>query len=194
VATARLARVVVHRAPAGQVTSTLANPSDSGAPLTFLVEEQREGWLKVLLPVRPNGSTGWVQADQVSVATTAYRLVAHLKRHRLEVWKEGRMEATYLVGVGTSLTPTPMGRYYLTELLALPDPRGPYGPYAFGLSAYSDVLTRFAGGTGQIGLHGTDHPEALGTDVSHGCLRVANPVIARLAAQLPLGTPIDLTA
>ena len=89
-------------------------------------------------------------------------------------------------------TPTPTGTYYLTELLQPPDVNGVYGPYAYGLSAYSPVLTDFAGGTGQIGLHGTNEPAGVGTDVSHGCIRVANGVITRLAHNVPPGTPISI--
>jgi lipoprotein-anchoring transpeptidase ErfK/SrfK len=77
-------------------------------------------------------------------------------------------------------------------LLRPPDPRGFYGPYAFGLSAYSPVYTSFAGGDGQVGIHGTDNPGAIGRDVSHRCIRVANAVVARLARRLPLGTPVAI--
>jgi lipoprotein-anchoring transpeptidase ErfK/SrfK len=97
------------------------------------------------------------------------------------------------VGVGRrAVTPTPFGLYYVTELLKQSDPAGPYGPYAFGLSAHSDVLHEFAGGNGEIGIHGTNDPSAVGTNVSHGCIRVYNSVISRLAHELPLGTPVRI--
>lgn len=67
-------------------------------------------------------------------------------------------------------------------------------PYAFGISGHSDTLKKFAGGPGQLGLHGTDQPDKLGTDVSHGCLRLSNEVITELAETLPLGTPIEIQA
>jgi lipoprotein-anchoring transpeptidase ErfK/SrfK len=86
--------------------------------------------------------------------------------------------------------PTPTGTFFITELLEQSNPRGLYGPYAFGLSAYSNVLYSFGGGPGQIGIHGTNEPSLLGTSASHGCIRVANAVIARLARLLPLGTPV----
>lgn len=194
VATARPALVEVHDSPDGVLAWRLPNPNHRGAPLTFLVVARRSDWTQVLLPLRPNGSTGWVRTSQVTLTTTPYRLVVHRTSHRLEVSKGGVLVATHPIGVGTAVTPTPAGHYYLTELLAQPHPGGPYGPYAFGLSAFSETLTSFAGGPGQLGLHGTNHPEAVGTDVSHGCLRVTNEVITSLAAQLPLGTPVDITA
>jgi lipoprotein-anchoring transpeptidase ErfK/SrfK len=194
VATARVAGVAVRDEPDGPVRRTLAHPTASGAPLTFLVVDAAPGWLRVQLPLRPNGSTGWVSEDEVSLSTTPYRLVVHRSRHQLEVVLRGARQATYPVGVGTSVTPTPGGTYFITELLRPPDPDGPYGPYAFGLSAFSDTLTSFAGGPGQLGLHGTDAPQDVGSDVSHGCLRVTNAVITALARALPLGTPVDIEA
>jgi len=94
------------------------------------------------------------------------------------------------VATGTGGTPTPHGHFYLTELLA-PTNAG-YGPYAFGLSAFSDVLSSFGGGPGQIGLHGTDDAASIGKAASHGCIRLANPDITELAQLLPLGTPITI--
>jgi lipoprotein-anchoring transpeptidase ErfK/SrfK len=91
------------------------------------------------------------------------------------------------------VTPTPVGLYYITELLKQPDPTGPYGPYAFGLSAHSDVLHEFAGRDGILGLHGTDFPQGIGTNVSHGCIRMSNHAITKLAHVLPVGTPVRIT-
>ncbi len=96
------------------------------------------------------------------------------------------------IAVGTGDTPTPYGEFYLAELLEPPDPGGVYGPFAFGLSGFSEVLDSFAGGDGVVGIHGTDDPSALGRDVSHGCVRVLNDVIEDLAARVPLGTPVSI--
>ena len=94
------------------------------------------------------------------------------------------------VAIGTGETPTPIGAFYLTELLRPPDPDGPYGPFAYGLSGFSESLDSFNGGPGIIGIHGTNAPELLGRDVSHGCVRVGNNVISEMATFLPLGTPV----
>jgi lipoprotein-anchoring transpeptidase ErfK/SrfK len=94
------------------------------------------------------------------------------------------------VATGTGNTPTPHGRFYLTELIK-PTNAG-YGPYAYGLSAYSDALNSFGGGPGQIGLHGTPEKSSIGHAASHGCIRVTNPTITKLAAILPLGTPVQI--
>jgi lipoprotein-anchoring transpeptidase ErfK/SrfK len=164
-------------------------------PVVFLVLARRPGgWLKVSLPVRPNRASAWVRAAAVRLARDPYRVEVRLAPHRLLVYERDRVLLRTPIGVGRAVSPTPTGRYFLADLLRPPDPNGFYGPYAFGLSAYSPVFTSFAGGDGQIGIHGTNDPGALGIDVSHGCIRVRNDVIARLARQLPLGTPVRIRA
>lgn len=170
----------------------LRSPNADGAPLTFLVTGKRDRRLHVQLPVRPNHSKGWISASQVTISHDPYRVRVDLRRHRITVWKGRRVIDYEPIGVGKALTPTPSGRYFITELLKPPDPRGLYGPYAFGLSAYSTVLHQFAGGNGEVGIHGTDDPAGLGTNVSHGCIRMSNAGITRLARRLPLGTAVEI--
>jgi lipoprotein-anchoring transpeptidase ErfK/SrfK len=192
VAYARTRHVLVYASPnAKRPLRALPNPYH-GTRLAFLVRRLRGRWARVLLPVRPNGSSGWVRRSQVRLLRNEYRVRIDLRRHRLSVWRGGRLALRQPVGVGRSETPTPAGLYYVVELIQTDDPHGPYGPYAFGLSAHSDVLRRFDGGDGQVGIHGTNEPQGLGTDVSHGCIRIGNGTIARLAKTLPLGTPVQI--
>ena len=148
----------------------------------FLVEQDQGEWLQVLLPVRPNGSTGWIRAADVTVASNPYSVDIALAEHRLVVRNGDTVVVDAGIGVGTAPTPTPGGKYYIKELLQPPDPGGAYGPYAYGLSGFSNVLDDFNGGDGVIGIHGTNEPEAIGTDVSHGCIRVDNDTITQMAA------------
>ena len=156
----------------------------------FLVRRRSVGWEQVWLPFRPNGSLGWVRTGTVRLALDPYRVTVSLRLHRITVWSRNLAIVRAKAAVGRTSLPTPTGTFYVTELLAQANPRGLYGPFAFGLSAYSDVLYSFGGGPGQIGIHGTNEPRLLGTSASHGCVRVANAVIARLARILPLGTPV----
>jgi lipoprotein-anchoring transpeptidase ErfK/SrfK len=190
--TARRPLVEVHAAPDGPVTHQLEHPQPSGAPLVFLLDRRQGSWLRVHLPVRPNGSTGWVRAAEVTVTGVRHRLDVRRSAHRLELYTDGALTRTYAIGIGTRDTPTPGGTYYLKELLRPPDPDGAYGPYAYGLSGFSTELTSFNGGQGVIGLHGTDDPASIGRDVSHGCIRLANDDITELVGLLPLGTPVRI--
>jgi lipoprotein-anchoring transpeptidase ErfK/SrfK len=197
VARARSTRVAVYRSPgAARPLRRIERRTVDGKrlPVVFLVLERRPGWLRVSLPVRPNRSRAWVRASAVRLATDAFRVEVRLAQHRLVVFEHDREIMRAPVGVGRAVSPTPTGRYFIADLLRPPNPNGFYGPYAFGLSAYSPVYTSFAGGDGQIGIHGTNAPAALGSDVSHGCIRVRNAVIERLARRLPLGTPVEIRA
>jgi lipoprotein-anchoring transpeptidase ErfK/SrfK len=130
----------------------------------------------------------------VRLLRNPYRLVVRLRAHRIVLWKGQRVVLQGGTVVGASATPTPVGMYYVVELLRPPDPNGSYGPYSFGISAHSNVLKRFAGGDGRVGIHGTNQPGLIGESVSHGCVRVRNDTIRRLARVLPLGTPVLIRA
>jgi lipoprotein-anchoring transpeptidase ErfK/SrfK len=199
VAVADVDRVEVYTEPDSQrpALHQLDNPTNNGAPLVFtLIGDDTEGpWLEVNLPVRPNGSTGFIRSSDVTIQTTDYRLKVGLSTHTLTVTKGGEVILETPIGVGKAETPTPDGVYYLAALLQPPDPDGAYGPYAYGLSGFSNnpELANFNGGDGIIGIHGTDEPDTIGTDVSHGCIRVTNEVITDMAGYLPLGTPVEIT-
>lgn len=178
--------------PARRIARTTAE--GRALPVVFSVLDRRGGWLRVALPVRPVGARGWVRARDVALTRTAYRIEIRRSAHRLVLYERDRVVLRAPIAVGRAVSPTPRGRYFVTDLLRPPDPRGFYGPFALGLSAYSPVYTSFAGGDGQVGIHGTNRPAVLGRDVSHGCVRVANAVVTRLARTVPLGTPVVVRA
>ncbi len=186
--------VTVHQTPEGEEVRSLANPTVNGGPLVFqvLTDPPDGEWLEVALPIRPNGSTGWVHRDQISLSSNPYRIEIDTSTYSIVVTKAGTPVLESTVAVGTGDTPTPYGEFYVIELLEPSSPDGPYGPFAFGLSGFSEVLESFAGGEGVIGIHGTDAPHELGSEVSHGCIRVSNEVVSAMAEWLPLGTPVQI--
>ncbi len=175
-------------------SKTLPSPQPSGSPLVFLVQGGEGSRLHVLLPIRPNGSTGWIERADATLSQHDYRIVVALGAHQITVYKGDTIFDQEPIGVGTKDTPTPGGLYYTKELYKRPTATGPYGPFAYALSGYSDVLTDFAGGDGVLGIHGTNDPSAIGHDVSHGCIRMSNPGITKLAQTLPLGVPVEIQA
>ncbi len=167
--------------------------SEFGSPLVLVVVDDRTpGWLEVQLPIRPNGSTGWIHADGVEQRSVTLAVHVDLAARRLVVTDEGRVVVDTPVAVGAGGTPTPTGTFFVVDKLETGRPDGPYGPFAFGLSAHSDVLTEFAGGDGQVGIHGTADPSSIGNAVSNGCVRVPNEVAVLLDGLLPLGTPVTV--
>ena len=158
----------------------------------FLVEATDGDWVRVRLPMRPNHSSSWVAAADVMLERVEPVVHIDLENRKLTVSTDDGLIAQTTVAIGSVENPTPRGTFYITDKLQTPEPGGAYGPYAFGLSGFSETISEFAGGDGQIGIHGTNDPGSLGEAVSHGCIRIPNDVIAWLANQLPLGTPVHV--
>lgn len=180
-------------APARRISAADATAAPN-IPIVFLVKGRAEDRIEVYLPGPPSGSTGWVRADDVKVATDPYRIEVSLAAHRMRVFELDQVVLDEPVGVGRTDRPAPGGVYYLKELLQPPDPSGTYGAYAYGFSGFSTVLASFNGGAGVIGIHGTNDPSSIGQDTPTGCIRLANDVMKRLVADigLPLGTPVAI--
>jgi lipoprotein-anchoring transpeptidase ErfK/SrfK len=153
------------------------------------LDAQGDAWLHIRIPMRPNGRTGWVPADELSqlyVVTT--KLVIDRTAKRATLTKGGRKVWQAPVGIGKASTPTPSGTFWVRERL-----RGDgkvYGPYAFGTSAYS-ILSDWPNG-GVVGIHGTNEPNLIPGRPSHGCVRVRNDKIRQLAKLMPVGTPVSI--
>ena len=172
----------------------LHHVTEDGFPEVYLVlrsftDPDQRTWLEVRVPMRPNGRTGWVMASALRpLRVVRTRLVVNRRQLRATLYNSGRRVWQSRVGIGKPTTPTPAGHFWIRERIVIPDPSGSYGPVAFGTSAYS----RLAGwpGGGVVGIHGTNEPELIPGRPSHGCVRVPNRLIRRLARLMPVGTPI----
>ena len=192
-----------HPAQRGPVRSAPRRTARRVATLTYWTEDRRAEvylvlasrivgdatWVQVRVPGRPNGRTGWVRREALGplhVVTT--QLVVDRRTAHATLYRDGQPIWHVPVGVGAPSTPTPAGRFYIREKLR--GGGGAYGPWAFGTSAYS-VLSDWPGG-GVIGIHGTNQPGLLPGRPSHGCIRVRNADIQRLARIMPIGTPVHI--
>jgi lipoprotein-anchoring transpeptidase ErfK/SrfK len=184
-------------APGTAPAFTSSNPTHEGFPLVVsVVEESADGrWLHVRFPQRPNGTSGWIRAEQVSLWGVPNAVEVSVGERQLRVREGGTGEVLFeaSVAVGSPSTPTPLGEFFIDIV----NPLGAHPTYGWGqlsVSGFSDVLERFAGGIGQIAIHGWNDPSAMGRDVSNGCIRMNNDDIARVAELAPLGTPVTITA
>lgn len=159
-----------------------------------VVSGPADGWLEVMLPVRPNGSTGWVRNEDVSLYVADSLIVVDLGERRLSYLVGGVELLSTDVGIGSRYNPTPTGEFFVTDSVSMSDPNSPWGPHAFGLSARSETITEFNGGDGIIGIHGTNNPSSIGDDISLGCVRLPNDVITTLYAMVPIGTRVEIRA
>ena len=190
-ATARAAPARSSRAVARLATGTpLGQPN-----LVLALEGRRDAegrlWVRVRLPVLPNGSTGWIERSALdSLHVVHTHLVVDRAFLTATLFRDERPVFAAPVGVGRAASPTPAGEFYVREKLGgFANPF--YGPIAFGTSGRSPVFTDWPGG-GFIGIHGTNQPRLIPGRVSHGCIRMRNSAILRLAKLMPLGTPVTI--
>jgi hypothetical protein len=193
-----LRRVVARSEPAPTARSVGLVPGVTSEDETNLVivqsafrDDQERLWVRVPLALLPNGQTGWVPRDALGdLHIVRTHLVVDRSHLSLVLLRDGRVVFRTAIGVGQSSWPTPRGEFYVR--VRLDDFASPmYGPVAFGTNARSPWLTDWPKG-GVIGIHGTDAPELLPGRISHGCIRLRNDAIRRLARLMPLGTPVTI--
>ena len=149
-------------------------------------------WLRVRLPGRPNNSTGWIRKARTRRSGTTWHLVVDLSERRVTVYRRGRVVRSFAAVIGTASTPTPIGRYFVEENVLLNGGQVG-GPYALALSARSYVLQEFAGGPGQIAVHGVwNVGGTMGTAASHGCVRLDTGSIRWLGERIGPGVPVTI--
>ena len=189
------------KAGGGKLRGTLAPwISDTGNPVELLVLDNTvassgESWLKVRLPSRPNDATAWIRESNVILRKNPMRVEISLRRHELRVFRRGHVVLRLGVALGAAATPTPKGHFAIYQKI-----RevwwSPLGPWALHLTAHSNVLFEYAGGPGRVAIHGARGVlwAAPGTNPSHGCIRVPDPGIRKLAPLVSPGTPVDIVA
>lgn len=182
--TARRIETVRARRPLTKVRTVLP-------VLGYATSSGGRSWAHVRLPGRPNGHTGWILTDRTRRTSTDWHISIRLSTRLVTVYHGGLVERRFRAVVGKRSTPTPRGRFFVEEAVALGSRPG--GPFALAASARSNVLQQFAGGPGQIALHGTNGLRgSLGSAVSHGCIRLSTRAITWLAGEIGAGVPLTV--
>ena len=188
------------RADAKVQTTTDSYAPYSGRRAILLVtgaarEASGQEWVRVRLPVRPNGTTGWMRREAVRLVATPLSIRVRLATRTLELWSGRTLIAVYPTGIGRSKTPTPTGRFAIEDKVETPpSERAVYGRYIVTLTAHSNVLMRFNGGDGQIGIHGSGTIGRVGRPSSNGCLILGDAPLRRIWKHVGRGTPIEISA
>ena len=155
--------------------------------------EVGDEWLKVQLPVRPNGQEAWIPTVDYEVSWTSVRAEVNLTERAVVVYDGEEVIAETQAVIGVEATPTPLGTFFVAAKKVNTEDEYYLGPTALVLSGYSEALETFSGGLPVIAIHGTHRPEQVGQARSNGCVRVPNDVIEFLAEHLPLGAPVHVS-
>jgi lipoprotein-anchoring transpeptidase ErfK/SrfK len=177
-----------------KVTFTYGRTNRFGQPMVFLVADETkdaEGytWYQVFLPEKPNGVKGWLRASQVKTTDITHDVRIYLADHRLDLYEYGQKVKSYQIGVGKVETPSPLGEFYVVEKIVPENTAGDYGVMAMGTTAFSETIQNWPG-RAQVGIHGTNAPETIGQDTTHGCIRLLNDEIMEISQVVHLGTPV----
>lgn len=163
--------------------------TELGTPRVMLTTAVQPDWVQVLLPLRPNGSVGWVRTVDVRLSTVPDRIDVDLATRTLTWSRDGQVLLRAPAAVGSAATPTPAGTFFVTDVLPW-DPSDGRGSWVLALNGHSDAYTTFEGGDARIAIHGTNDPSSIGNPVSNGCVRLAPEPLDELRSGVPLGTPV----
>jgi lipoprotein-anchoring transpeptidase ErfK/SrfK len=166
----------------------------SGEIICLVVQELGSDWLEVYLPTAPAGHTGWIERDDVALTRHRFRIEVSRSEHTLTIFAGDLVALTTKAAIGTEDAPEAGARLYLKDLVESPDPAGPYGRFAYGLSGSANDLAKFRAASGVVAIHGTNDPSTLGRDVPSGSIAVDADILVRMVDSigLPLGTPVDI--
>jgi lipoprotein-anchoring transpeptidase ErfK/SrfK len=187
---------VVRARPNGAVAGTLPGRTPLGtATWLWAVQTSADSrWARVILPWRPNGRTGWISLRGRHTVSSRIWIKADVSRRRVNLMRGETTLRSFAAAVGAAGSPTPVGRFSVTDPIATGDPGGPFGWYAFGLSGHQPNLPPGWSGGDQLAIHGTNDPSSLGTAASAGCLRVSATALGILKRYLRPGTPVVIEA
>lgn len=186
------AGTAVRARPNGRVLGKLPGRTPLGTEtwLWAVALSRNNGWARVVLPWRPNGRTGWVRLRGHRVVHTETWVQADLSRRRVTLMHGARVVRSFPAAIGAAASPTPIGRFSVTDPISTGDAAGPFGWYAFGLSGHQPNLPPGWSGGDQLAIHGTNDPASIGTAASAGCLRVSAVALWVLKAAVRPGTPV----
>jgi hypothetical protein len=188
-----MSSIDVWQAPSDEAAPTwqLAVPTEFGSPRFFQVLSETEDWVEVKVPVRPNGSIGWIRKSDATFSITTARIHIDVSDRRVQVFDRDQLVFETTGAVGRTQFPTPIGDWYLRDVIPWNED-SVYGPWVLALSAFSEQIDEINGGQAVIALHGTSRPDQLGSAVSLGCIRLSNDAITTVAGLVPVGSPVEI--
>jgi lipoprotein-anchoring transpeptidase ErfK/SrfK len=187
------AAAMVRDRPGGAVVARLGRRTEFGSPRILPVVRRRRGWLGVVTAALPNGRLGWIAQRRATLVSEPVRVRISLGRRLLTVLRGRRTLLRMPVGIGAPGTPTPTGRFAVTDGLTTP-PGSPYGCCVLALSGHQPDIPQGWTGGDRIAVHGTTSPGTVGGAYSHGCLRARDGDLRRLLRLATLGARVEIVS
>jgi lipoprotein-anchoring transpeptidase ErfK/SrfK len=186
-------RAQLRETPGGKVVATIHTKTEFRSPTILAVAARKPGWVLVRTTLEDH-HVGWLPASAGQVFEEPRTIVIDLSDRTLTLFHRGKLTDRYRVAVGTDATPTPTGRYAVTDRLKTGDENGDYGCCILALNAHQPKIAQGWGGGDRVAIHATPHTWTLGNAVSHGCVRATNKALHQLMRKVRLGTPVRIKA
>jgi hypothetical protein len=179
--------------PFGPVLARVGSTTQFGSPQSFsVVGTQRGRWLAVTEAGVGNNRVVWVdaRAGGLRYERTRLELNVDLSTRTLTVTRDGAVLRRLSVGVGRAGSPTPIGRFAVTDKLRGSAYSAAYGCCILALSAIQPNLPGGWSGGNRIAIHGTLAAGDFGRAISAGCVHARDADLRYLMRAVPLGTPV----
>jgi hypothetical protein len=187
-------RTTMRSRPGGHAIAVLQTKTGFGSPTYVLVRHVKGHWLGVVNTAAGNNHIGWIRATGISLARDVWSIHAHLSRHQLDVYHDGKLIERFPIATGKPTAPTPTGLFAVTDRLTTGDPEGPYGCCILALSARAPHKISDWDGGNRIAIHSTPETDSIGYSVSHGCMRLSLADGQWLIRHIPLATPVRVSS
>lgn len=186
-------RTQLRASPGGKVVATIKSKTEFKSPTMLAVAARKPGWVLVRTSLAKH-HVGWLPTSAGVVFEEPRSIVIDLSAKTLTVFHRGRMTDRYRVAIGTPATPTPTGRFAVTDRLTTGNANGDYGCCILALNAHQTKIAQGWGGGDRVAIHATPHEWTLGKQVSHGCVRATNKALRQLMRKVRLGMPVRIKA
>jgi lipoprotein-anchoring transpeptidase ErfK/SrfK len=186
-------RTQLRATPHGRVVGTIKTKTEFKSPTILAVTSRRPGWVRVRTSLDKHAA-GWLPLSAGALFEQPRSIVIDLSAKTLTLFHRGRMTDRYRVAIGTAATPTPRGRFAVTDRLRTGDAASDYGCCILALNAHQPKIAQGWGGGDRVAIHATPHTWTIGKRVSHGCVRASNKALRQLMRKVRLGTPVRVKA
>lgn len=184
-------QVTVRARPRGKVVARLGARTEFGSKRVLGVVRRSGRWLATTIPELGNRRLAWIRKSRaVDVDATRTWIKADLSRRRVELRRGSRVVKRARVGIGRPGSPTPTGRFAVTDKLPGARFSAYYGRFIVALSGRQPRTPAGWTGGDRLALHGTPDPSRVGERTSAGCLVARDAALAEIAEEVPVGAPV----